>query len=830
MAVNIGPRIGIDGEAEYRKQIQQIIQETKTLKSEYEKVSSAMEKGRTTLKGNAEQHRILSEQIKTQEQRVKELADMVDKSSAKFGEADQKTLKWKEALYAAETELNNLRQELNDLPNQIELMGQKMESAGQKISSVGQGITSFGQSLAPLSAAAAGALGGSVKSAIDFESAFAGVKKTVDESAEGYENLSDWIKQASTEMASSKSDIAGVMEVSGQLGVSGVNNLEEFTKTMVMLGDTTNLTSEDAATSLARFMNITGGAYTDSSRLGSSIVALGNNFATSENEIVSMATRLASAGTIAGLSQQEILALATAMSSVGIEAEAGGTAMTQTLNAMEKAVSTNSDKLKGFAEVSGMSAKEFAETWKNEPIMAIQSFINGLSRMNAEDESTVLLLNELNLSGIRQSNMLNALSLANGMLTDAISTSNAAWEEGSALQEEANQRYATTESQLLQTKEKLSNVGIEIGERLLPHLDRLLDKVDGLISAWDGLSAEEQDQIVNAALVAAAAAPVVTGIGNITSALGGIVSGGGKALQMMGSLSGGMSGAATAAGSLGSGAGAASAGIAGIAAPAAVAVGAVALLGGAFITAYQNDEEFAKKVNDDWAEIKQDITDVINVIKPEWEAFSKAFSPVFTAAMESIDRRLEQFKANFQGWADVIHGILEGDWSRAWKGAKDVVFSANDAMQENSRTNKEAIEGIFSKLNIKLPHIKLPHFYVKSTDGFGLPSIGIDWYAKAMDGGMRLTSPTVFGASNGSLLAGGEAGNEWVIGESSILSMIRSAVRSSVGYIPDTGNTVTIGDTQIIINAAPGQDVEEIADAVDEIITMRYQQARQAWA
>ena len=817
-----------------------------------------MEKGKTTLKGNAEQHRILSEQIKKQEEVVKQNARMLDEARAKYNRLDAELqiieatfgensdevkaltteqdkaaaacLKWEENTNKATTALNNMKAQLDALPSDIELMGQKMESAGQKISSVGQGITSFGQSLAPLSAAAAGALGGSVKSAIDFESAFAGVKKTVNESAEGYENLSDWIKQASTEMASSKSDIAGVMEVSGQLGVSGVNNLEEFTKTMVMLGDTTNLTSEDAATSLARFMNITGGAYTDSSRLGSSIVALGNNFATSENEIVSMATRLASAGTIAGLSQQEILALATAMSSVGIEAEAGGTAMTQTLNAMEKAVSTNSDKLKGFAKVSGMSAKEFSETWKNEPIMAIQSFINGLSRMNAEDESTVLLLNELNLSGIRQSNMLNALSLANGMLTDAISTSNAAWEEGSALQEEANQRYATTESQLLQTKEKLSNVGIEIGERLLPHLDRLLDKVDGLISAWDGLSAEEQDQIVNAALVAAAAAPVVTGIGNVTSALGGIVSGGGKALQVMGSLTGGMSGAATAAGSLGSGAGAASASIAGIAAPAAVAVGAVALLGGAFVTAYQNDEEFAKKVNEDWAEIKQDITDVINVIKPEWEAFSKAFSPVFTAAMESIDRRLEQFKANFQGWADIIHGILEGDWSRAWDGAKNVVFSANDAMQENSRTNKEAIEGIFSKLNIKLPHIKLPHFYVKSTDGLGLPSIGIDWYAKAMDDGMRLTSPTIFGASNGSLLAGGEAGNEWVIGESSILSMIRSAVRSSVGYIPDAGNTVTIGDTQIVINAAPGQDAEEIAAAVDEIITMRYQQARQTWA
>ena len=69
MAVNIGPRIGIDGEAEYRKQLNNIIQQTRTLKSEYEKVSSSMEKGKTTLKVNAEQHRILTEQIKKQEER-----------------------------------------------------------------------------------------------------------------------------------------------------------------------------------------------------------------------------------------------------------------------------------------------------------------------------------------------------------------------------------------------------------------------------------------------------------------------------------------------------------------------------------------------------------------------------------------------------------------------------------------------------------------------------------------------------------------------------------------------------------------------------------------
>ncbi|MHC5848294.1 phage tail tape measure protein, partial [Streptococcus pyogenes] len=76
---------------------------------------------------------------------------------------------------------------------------------------------------------------------------------------------------------------------------------------------------------------------------GSAVVALGNNFATTEKDIVAMTNRIAASGKLAGLTNQEMLALATAMSSVGIEAEAGGTAMTQSLSAIERAVASGGD-------------------------------------------------------------------------------------------------------------------------------------------------------------------------------------------------------------------------------------------------------------------------------------------------------------------------------------------------------------------------------------------------------------------------------------------------------------------------------------------------------
>ncbi len=321
-----------------------------------------------------------------------------------------------------------------------------------------------------------------IDAASSFESAFTGVRKTVDATEEEFTQLSDWIMEASTKMALSKEGIAGTMEIAGQLGISGVESLKAFTETMVMLGDTTNLNAEEAAGALARFMNITGDAATDVSKIGSVIVDLGNNFATTEADIVSMATRLASAGTIAGLSSTDILALSTAMSSVGIQAEAGGTAMTQTLVAISKAVSglddTTSDAyedLVKFATVSGMSAEAFAKQWKDDPVVALQAFIKGLDNVNKSGENVFSTLGQLGLSGIRQTNMLQSLALASDMLGSAVETASNAFEENNALVAEAEKRYGTMESRSMQASEAFKNLKVTIGNELLPVYSSFMD-------------------------------------------------------------------------------------------------------------------------------------------------------------------------------------------------------------------------------------------------------------------------------------------------------------------------------------------------------------------
>ncbi len=119
-------------------------------------------------------------------------------------------------------------------------------------------------------------------------------------------------------MAASAEDIAEVMSIAGQLGIEN-EHLSEFTRTMIDLGNSTNMVAADAASDAARFANIMSMSQDKFQNLGSTLVDLGNNYATTESEIMSMSLRLTGAGRQVGLSEAQILGFAAALSSVGIE-------------------------------------------------------------------------------------------------------------------------------------------------------------------------------------------------------------------------------------------------------------------------------------------------------------------------------------------------------------------------------------------------------------------------------------------------------------------------------------------------------------------------------
>lgn len=137
MAVNIGPKIGVDGEAEYRRQINQIIQQSKTLESQMKLVASQFTAATSAEERNAKTASVLSKQIDVQRERVKLLAEQTGKAAAKYGESDEKTQKWQQALNEATATLNKMQSELRNASSGVEELGDDMREGSENALSFG---------------------------------------------------------------------------------------------------------------------------------------------------------------------------------------------------------------------------------------------------------------------------------------------------------------------------------------------------------------------------------------------------------------------------------------------------------------------------------------------------------------------------------------------------------------------------------------------------------------------------------------------------------------------------------------------------------------------
>ena len=740
MAVNIGPKIGIEGEAEYRKQINSIIQQSKLLASEMKALTTSFDKNGKTLEQNARQHKILEEQIKNQESKISSMKDMVAKATKAYEDSKEELMRHKDALTEdaeatkamekaveanaaklnkyqtdlnnATADLNKMKGELDAMPSSLDLVAAKMEAMGQKLETIGGKISSVGSKLtSTVTTGIAAAFGASVKSAIDWESAFTGVMKTVDETANTtYDDLKKSINQMAETTASSQNEIAATMEIAGQLGVSA-DKITEFTRAVVMLGDTTNLSSEEAASAVAKFANVTNMSLEDVDKFGSALVDLGNNYATSEADIMSMATRLSGAGAQIGLTQGEILGFATALSSVGIEAEMGGSAFSKAMIKMQVAAETGFDQvnalsdktgmslrelellssnnskdfkaladslgltkeemnatikagknLNDFAEVASMSTEDFVELYRKDAPAALQAFIQGLGDVEGHGESTIAMLQEMGFTEVRLRDTLTRLANSGDLVTDAVAQGNTAWGENSAMAAEAAKRYATMESKINQLKARFTEMAVSFGELIIPSLEKFMGKVQEVIDHINGMDDAQKQQIIKFAAIAAAIGPVLIVVGKLVTAIGSIM----KLAPMIATA---FKGIAVAVG--------------GVSAPVlavvAVIVAAIALLVGAFKHLWDNNEAFRESMIGIWNGIKESFngfidqvksrlpalqegfSKIISVIGPIWDGFCNLLAPAFEGAFKAVKAALDALFNAIVAILDMIIAVFQGD-------------------------------------------------------------------------------------------------------------------------------------------------------------------------
>ncbi len=401
-------------------------------------------------------------------------------------------------------------------------MGTSLTAVGAQIREVSAQALLLGAGLAAPGTAA-------VAFAISFESAFAGVRKTVDATEAEFAQLRTTLLDMSQELPVSADALSGVAEAAGQLGIA-FQNIPGFVRTVTQLVETTNLTLDGAATGLAQFANILQLPQDQLGRVGAALVDLGNKGASTEVQILEFALRIAGAGKVVGLSADQILAFGNGLASVGIEAEAGGTAISRTFIELAKAVDLGGEQLERFATVAGQSASDFAQAFRADAAAATVTFIEGLGRITEAGEGTFSVLEELSFNDARLTRSLLAAAGAGDLLRQSLVNGANAYAENTALTTEYSRRLDTASVQARLLINDIRRLAIDTGTLLLPAFRQGVDLARALVDAFSAIPAPVRAVAAGLLVLGGAATVAVasTGllVGSLLTIAGGLGAGG----------------------------------------------------------------------------------------------------------------------------------------------------------------------------------------------------------------------------------------------------------------------------------------------------------------
>lgn len=364
------------------------------------------------------------------------------------------------------------------------------------------------------------------------------------------------------------------------------------------------------------------------------------------------------------------------------------------------------------------------------------------------------------------------------------------------------------------TMNELKVVGADVGGTLLQMVIPVIRQVGEIITkvkeAWEGLSPETQQMIIKAAGIVAAVGPVLVVIGKVVSGISSIISIGSALVAAIGAIS-------------------------------APVVAVVAVIGGLIaigVALYKNWDEICawagrvkdkvseswnsmkQNVSESWNNMKQNASNAMDAIKNKVEQNGGGIKGVLKTAVEGY---VNLWKAGFEQINNLTGGKLgealnavsskleqiKNTFTSVFEGAKQVVSNAINY-----------IRGLLSG-ELSFPHIRMPHFSISgrlSLNPPSVPHINVDWYKKAMNNPYMLNGATIFGAMNGNLLGGGEAGSEMIVGTNKLMQMIAQA---------KGGETVI--NNQFTINATD-KDPQELAQEISFYLDMELQRTERVFA
>lgn len=393
----------------------------------------------------------------------------------------------------------------------------------------------------------------------------------------------------------------------------------------------------------------------------------------------------------------------------------------------------------------------------------------------------------------------------------------------------ANTMQNNLAGQLTILKSQLQELAISLGDLIMPLAREIVSKIQGIVDWLNALDDSQKETILKIAAVVAAVGPALIIIGKVVTGIGSIISVASGLIAAIGALN----------------------------APIVLIIAGLTALVAAGVWVYKHWDELKegarqlgevfskvwsdikKNVTEAWENVKTKTSEAMNNIKDKiansqiaqaaskvWDAMKKTASDAFSSIKRAYDEHggglkgavaasMEAIKQYYSAGFNFIDNLTGGKLSAIHNKVSNVFSNIVDAV-------RNAVDRIRNAFNFDwhLPHIELPHFSISgrfSLDPPEVPHFSIDWYKKAMNSAYMLNGATIFGASGGHLLGGGEAGSEMIIGTNKLMQMIGQA---------KGGNTY---NNQFVINGVD-RDPQELAQEISYYLDMQLQRTSEVFA
>ena len=851
MAVNIGPKIGIDGEAEYRKQLQNIIQQQKTLKAEMQETASGFDKNTTAMEKAKAKAENLNKQIELQKTRVEEAKKMVEQSTEKYGEADSRTQKWKEALANASTELNNLQKELKDT-NPVKAFSDDLKTAADKVDKISSAIGTVGDALTKKVTMPIMAVGGaSIAAFNDVDKGMDIVIKKTGATGEALTDMQDRAKALAKTMPVSFEEAGtAIGEVATRFDLAG-EDLEKLSEKFLQFAQINDTDVSGAIDNVQAAMAAFNVKSEDAGDVLDMLTKASQNTGVSVDKLSSDLTTNAAALKEMGFGVNASVGFLSKLNKIGLDS---GTVMSGLKKALANATSEGKTMDQALSDLQKQLQDASSDTEAMQAVM--------------------------DLFGKKAGPALTA-AIKDGRLSfDEFSNTIQDWGDATSTTFEAT-LDATDRFRVVMNNVK--DVGAEVGATLLESLTPAIESVGEAVQKaaewWSGLDESQQKTILTVAGVVAAIGPVVSIVGKLGHGISTVMTFA-SGLTSSIAAAGGLIPAITALGST-------LLPVIGVIAGVAAAVAGVVLV-------IQNWGKITAWFSKTWETVTTEVSDaataVGDLVSEKWNNIKEWTSEAWSNVKETVSNAWNNVKTTVSDAVNKVGSWVSEKWDNikaktkeTWDnvkakvaensgGIKGIIKTAVDGYQNiwqtgfnainnltggklgevvTKVTNKlndikgafssmienvkgivsgglDRIKGFFAGCHLQLPHIKLPHFYISGRFSLAPPSIpriGVEWYRKAYNNPVMFTQPTVLATTSGLKGFGDGSGGEIVIGQSTLYAMIRDAAEAGM-----RSESYTYGDVVVNVYAQPGQDVEELADIVSERIDQQIRRREAAFA